>query len=325
MVSDPDGATATATVAVTVLTVNDPPKAGDDAVTTEEDRSATFDVLANDTDPYGDVLRVERVSSAEHGTTRVAPGGGVEYRPAPDYHGPDRFTYVVSDPDGATSSATVVVTVCRSNDAPVAVGVIPEQPLDEGGGSLDVDVTPYFDDPEGDALIYRAVSSDQDVATVRVAGAVLTLTPVVYGSALVTVTVVRAVLHDTLAAMARSHMASARMTLGRRVVAGGGRRSRLTVLDRSVPLGTAGRGRRPSGWRWAGCRVCCGRARPRTALAGHRSGRRALRRGSGRIRPGASACRRRIRRAASPARQVDSAHRPADSAARSWEVPRRSA
>ena len=119
------------------------------------------------------------------------------------------------------------------------MGVIPEQPLDEGGGSLDVDVTPYFDDPEGDALIYRAVSSDPDVATVRVAGAVLTLTPVVYGSALVTVTVVRAVLHDTLAAMARSHMASARMTLGRRVVVGGGRRSRLTVLDRSVPLGTA--------------------------------------------------------------------------------------
>ena len=259
VVSDPGGATATATVAVTVLTVNDPPEAGDDSVTTEEDRPATFDVLANDTDPDGDVLRVERVSSAEHGTTGVAPGGGVEYMPAPDYHGLDRFTYVVSDPDGATATAAVAVTVLSVNDAPVAVGVIPEQPLDEGGGSVDVDVTPYFDDPEGDALTLRAVSSDPDVAKVEVAGAVLTLTPVVYGSAMVTVTaedaggltatqtftvgvddrLVRAVLGNTLAAMARSHLASVRMTLGRWVDAGGGDESRLTVMGRAVPLGKA--------------------------------------------------------------------------------------
>ena len=70
---------------------------------------------------------------------------------------------------------------------------------------------------------YRAASSDPEVATVRVAGAVLTLTAVVYGSAMVTVTAedsggfngdadvhrggttvwCRAVLGNTLAAMAR--------------------------------------------------------------------------------------------------------------------------
>ena len=50
---------------------------------------------------------------------------------------------------------------------------------------------------------------------------------------------VRAVLGHTLAAMARSHLASARMTLGRRVEAGGGDEPRLTVMGRAVPLGTA--------------------------------------------------------------------------------------
>ena len=121
---------------------------------------------------------------------------------------------------------------------------------------MDVDLAPFFDDADGDALSYRAVSSDPDVVTVRVAGSVLLLTPVVYGSAAVTVTaedaggltatqtfsagvddrLVRGVLHDTLAAMARSHLASARMTLGRRVEAGG-RTSRLTLMGRAVPVG----------------------------------------------------------------------------------------
>ena len=121
-----------------------------------------------------------------------------------------------------------------------------------------MDLTPFFEDPDGGALIFRAASSDTDVVTVTVMGAVLTLTPVVYGSAAVTVTaedpgglsatktfrvrvsdrLVKAVLRNTLAAMARGHLASARMILGRRVTAGKGERSRLTVMGRSVPLGT---------------------------------------------------------------------------------------
>ena len=259
VVSDPDGLTAEAAVAVTVLSVNDPPEAEDDEATTDEDQALTVDVLANDTDPDGDGLRVESVSPPAHGTTRIASDGGVTYTPAANYHGVDRFSYVVSDPDGLTAEAAVAVTVLSVNDAPVAVGVIPDQPLDEGGVSVDLDLTPFFDDADGDPLTYRAVSSDTDVATVGVAGAVLTLTPVAYGSAMVRVTaedpdgltgsqtftvgvddrLVRAVMSDTLAAMARSHLASARMTLGRRVEAGAAGESRLTVMGRSVPLGGA--------------------------------------------------------------------------------------
>ena len=256
---DPHGAAAEARVVVTVTNVNERPEAEDDAAETPEDEAVTVDVLANDTDPDGDSLRVESVSAPEHGTTRIAAGGGVLYTPEANYHGADRFTYVVTDPEGETASAAVEVTVLSVNDAPAAVGAIPDQPLDEGGGSVDVELAPYFEDVDGDELAYRASSSDTDVATVRVAGAVLTVTPVVYGSAMVTVTaedpegltatqtftvgvddrLVRAVLGNTLAAMARSHLASARMTLGRRVEAGGSDESRLTVMGRAVPLGKA--------------------------------------------------------------------------------------
>ncbi len=256
---DPHGAAAETRVVVTVTNVNERPEAEDDAAETPEDEAVTVDVLANDTDPDGDSLRVESVSAPEHGTTRIAAGGGVLYTPEANYHGADRFTYVVTDPEGETASAAVEVTILSVNDAPVAVGTIPDQPLDEGGGSVDVELAPYFEDVDGDELAYRAASSDTDVATVRVAGAVLTVTPVVYGSALVTVTaedpegltatqtftvgvddrLVRAVLTNTLAAMARSHLASARMTLGRRVEAGGSDESHLTVMGRAVPLGKA--------------------------------------------------------------------------------------
>ena len=256
---DPYGAEAEARVVVTVVNVNEAPEAVDDEATTDEDRAITVDVLANDTDADGDGLRVESVSTAAHGITSIASSGGVIYTPTANYHGPDRFTYVITDPAGETASAAVEVTVLSVNDAPAAVGVIPDQPLAEGGGPRDVDVAPFFDDADGDALTYRAVSSNPDVVTVGVAGALLTLTPVVYGTAAVTVTaedagglsatqtfavgvddrLARAVMSDTLAAMARSHLASARMTLGRRVESGAGEASRLTVMGRAVPLGKA--------------------------------------------------------------------------------------
>ena len=64
-VSDESGVTATATVTVTVLPVNDPPEAVDDEAETLEDEAVVVDVLANDTDADGDPIRV----------VSVGPGG----------------------------------------------------------------------------------------------------------------------------------------------------------------------------------------------------------------------------------------------------------
>ena len=179
------------------------------------------------------------------------------YAPEPDWHGTDRFTYTVADGNEGTARAEVVVVVAPVNDAPVAAGTIPEQSLDEGGVAAMVELMPYFEDPDGDPLTYSAVSSDSTVAVVAVSGSMLTLTPVEYGEASIEVTardpgglaarqpirvsatdrVVRMVLDETLAAMARAHLASARMTLNRRVGSGGARSgSMLKVLGRTVPL-----------------------------------------------------------------------------------------
>ena len=264
VVADPDGLADTATVEVTVTPVNDAPEAADDQATTPEDQAIEIPVLDNDTDLDGDRLRVRSVSPARHGAAEIAADGtNVSYTPNANYHGPDRFTYVVADPDGLADTATVEVTVTPVNDGPAAVGTIPNQMLDEGGDGVAVELTPFFGDIDGDPLTLSAETSDADVVTAAVTGSTLALAPAAYGDAVVTVTAtdpgglaatqrvtvsvsdhaVREVLSDAFAAMARSYLSSARMTLQRRVASGtpgaetdASRSSGLRVGGRSVAL-----------------------------------------------------------------------------------------
>ena len=252
-VSDESGVTATVTV--TVLPVNDPPEAVDDEAETLEDEAVVVDVLANDTDADGDPIRVVSVGPAGHGATTMAPHR-VRYSPDPNWHGTDRFVYTIADPDGLTATATVTMTVLPVNDAPEAAGVIPDQALEEGGAPVTVDLTPYFTDVDGDVLTYTAVSPDETAVTVTVAGATLTLSAVVTGTATVTVTasdgegltatqsfgvqvgdrLVRAVMTDTLAALGRGHLSSARATIGRHLEMGGSEATRVMVGGQVLSL-----------------------------------------------------------------------------------------
>ncbi|MDE2982118.1 MAG: Ig-like domain-containing protein [Gemmatimonadota bacterium] len=264
VVADDGGLADTATVEVTVTPVNDAPEAADDQATTLEDETIEIPVLDNDTDLDGDRLSVRSVSPTEHGAVAIAADGtNVSYVPDPNYHGPDRFTYVVADPDGLADTAAVEVTVVPVNDGPTAVGVIPDQLLDEGGDGVTVELTPFFTDVDGDPLVFSAESSSADIVTATVTEATLVLLPVVYGDATVIVTATdpgglaatqrvtvgvsdragRAVLSDAFAAMARSYLSSARMTLERRVApdadpgsTDAGRQSGLRVGGRTVAL-----------------------------------------------------------------------------------------
>ena len=187
VVGDGSGLTARAAVDVTVLPVNDPPLAGDDAADTPEDTPVTISVLGNDSDPDGDTLTVVEASAPTHGTARLTDTGEVVYTPEPDFHGTDRFTYVVGDGSGLTARAAVDVTVRPVNDPPLATGVIPDRTLDIGDESAVLDLIPFFADRDGDALDYTAVVSDQAVA-LHLTGETLTLTATRPGTATVTVT-----------------------------------------------------------------------------------------------------------------------------------------
>ena len=56
------------------------------------------------------------------------------------------------------------------NQAPVVMGTIPAQAVSVGE-TVTVDVSPYFSDPDGDALEYAATTSNAGVAAASVSGA----------------------------------------------------------------------------------------------------------------------------------------------------------
>ncbi|GLP81491.1 hypothetical protein TUM20984_29110 [Mycobacterium antarcticum] len=113
-----------ATVTMTITAVNDAPIAGNDAYTVAGNGTLTINapgLLANDTDPDGDQIRITAAIAPQHGTlSGLLSNGTFTYTPAANYAGADSFTYTVSD-GTATSQGTVTITVTAdaNNVAPV--------------------------------------------------------------------------------------------------------------------------------------------------------------------------------------------------------------
>ncbi len=75
-------------------------------------------VLGNDADANGDTLTATVVTGPAHGTLTLNTDGGFTYTPAPDYNGPDSFTYKANDGSLDSNVATVNLTVNPVIDPP---------------------------------------------------------------------------------------------------------------------------------------------------------------------------------------------------------------
>ena len=112
---------ATTTVTITVLPVNDAPQAGADAFTVDEDGLWSGNLTDNDNDVDGDGLLVASVTPPAQGSLSLAADGAFSYEPHADANGPDQFVYRITDPSGAANSATVVITITPVNDSPTVI------------------------------------------------------------------------------------------------------------------------------------------------------------------------------------------------------------
>jgi M6 family metalloprotease-like protein len=117
--NDGHGNTDTATVHITVTTVNDPPTAVDDNAVTPENTPLEIAVLANDTDPEGDNLTIVGLNRGSHGTVAATVNNTVRYTPDTGYAGADTFIYTISDGNGGKASARVHVTINPVAQPPV--------------------------------------------------------------------------------------------------------------------------------------------------------------------------------------------------------------
>ena len=114
---------------VLVATAHSAPLAQPMHVSLLEDHSAVINVGPYCTNEDGGLLRLagEHFACA-HGSTGLPADEPLEivnqhthYTPFWNYFGPDQFAYVVSDPQGATASSTVFLTVQPVNDPPTPI------------------------------------------------------------------------------------------------------------------------------------------------------------------------------------------------------------
>jgi len=174
-----DGAlTDTATVTVQVTDPNgggnQPPVAVDDTITTDEDTLINIDPLANDSDPDNDPLSYASTpTSAAGGTITVNGDGSIDYTPPANFNGTDTITYVVRDPQGATDTGTITVTVNPVNDAPMAVDDADDTDIVT---PVTIDVLANDTDVDGDTVSIASVDNPAN-GTANIVGGQIVYTP----------------------------------------------------------------------------------------------------------------------------------------------------
>ncbi|TMX75651.1 hypothetical protein DA092_08050, partial [Photobacterium damselae] len=120
------------TITVEIVGTNEGPQAHDDRVTTKEDNAIALDLLSNDSDVDG-TIQITQIAgveltggvqeiTVEHGQIRVAADGTLTFVPKANYSGEVSFDYHITDNHGATSEATVTITVTPVNDEAVIGG-----------------------------------------------------------------------------------------------------------------------------------------------------------------------------------------------------------
>ena len=142
---------------------NHPPVARPDSLGARPGKTTILDVLANDTDPDGDVLTITAINGFPDsaGKLELIQGGrALQFVPADGLSGTVSFRYTVSDGRGGTAETNVDVAV-----RPVGSGDLP--PVSRGtsavtleqGKTISYNVLGDWYDPNGDDLILVGASA----------------------------------------------------------------------------------------------------------------------------------------------------------------------
>ncbi|MGR3633685.1 MAG: Hint domain-containing protein [Limimaricola soesokkakensis] len=121
---------------------NHAPDAQNDSASTSQGMAVTIDVLANDSDPDGDPLRVTG-ARASRGEVVIQDDGSLHYTPEPGFTGDVVIEYTITDDRGGTDTAEVALNVSCPKGPD---GIV------EGTAGNDMIDLAYTGDPDGDRV-----------------------------------------------------------------------------------------------------------------------------------------------------------------------------
>ncbi|MER2490944.1 Ig-like domain-containing protein [Catenovulum sediminis] len=158
-ITDDQGGTASAKVAITVIPNRAPLATADSAATTHK-QPIEIDVLSNDTDPDGDNIRLTSVS-ANVGSAEIV-NGMIKYTPELGRSGEFVVSYQIEDIHELLASSTATVTV-TGNDAPEAVD---DSISIDGSQSVEINVLDNDTDVNSDPITIQSASATYGAVTI---------------------------------------------------------------------------------------------------------------------------------------------------------------
>jgi len=176
-ISDGFGAD-TATVFVTVTSVNDLPVAVGESYTVNGGTTlsvAAPGVLANDSDIDGDVLHPVVCTTPVHGSLTLNFNGSFSYTPVSTYSGPDWFTYRAHDGIAGSGCVTVAITIVDHQPPVITASLATTTLWSPNSKLVDVGLSVSVTDNTGTATTTVAVYSDEDDGATKDASGMLSL------------------------------------------------------------------------------------------------------------------------------------------------------
>ena len=191
IVQDARGASATATIRITLAPERDAPSVvAERIIHAREDqilRIAPHLLLRNDLDLDTDSrigsspLTITAVGAAEHGKVSLEPGGDIVFTPDNNFNGEARFSYTVMNASGLQTTGYALVSIDPVNDAPISANEHIDSREDEVllidpkllvQNELDVDIQ------AGEAQKLTVIAVDQAVGgTVELIDGMIQFTP----------------------------------------------------------------------------------------------------------------------------------------------------
>ena len=146
------------------------------------------------TDPDGDPVKID-IRNSSGGRAQLESNNGSEvlynFKVLCMLSDPDTYMAILTATDemGAQAKMTVKYTI-KANAAPIVLSTPKALVMDMEALEQELDVTPFFSDPDGESLVYMVSSSAPTVVRAGIKDNILTLTALAQGSSTITVTAI---------------------------------------------------------------------------------------------------------------------------------------